>query len=52
MALSESKIKGCNKKTSVITHALFCITMVFYGLLLMHMIYAVSEELKRLVRME
>lgn len=45
MALSESKIKGCIKRLLLSRmHILY--NHGFYGLLLMHMIYAVSEEIE------
>ena len=45
MALSESKIKGCIKRLLLSRMRILC-NHGFYGLLLMHMIYAVSEEVE------
>lgn len=45
MALSESKIKGCIKRL-LLSRMRILYNHVFYGLLLMHMIYAVSEEIE------
>lgn len=45
MALSESKIKGCIKRL-LLSRMRILYNHGFYGLLLMHMIYAVSEEIE------
>lgn len=45
MALSESKIKGCIKRL-LLSRMRILYNHRFYGLLLMHMIYAVSEEIE------
>ena len=45
MALSESKIKGCIKRL-LLSRIRILYNHGFYGLLLMHMIYAVSEEIE------
>lgn len=45
MALSESKIKGCIKRL-LLSRMRILYNHGFYGLLLMHMIYAVSEEVE------
>lgn len=45
MALSESKIKGCIKRL-LLSRMRILYNHEFYGLLLMHMIYAVSEEIE------
>lgn len=45
MALSESKIKGCIKRL-LFSRMRILYNHGFYGLLLMHMIYAVSEEIE------
>lgn len=45
MALSESKIKGCIKRL-LLSRVRILYNHGFYGLLLMHMIYAVSEEIE------
>ena len=45
MALSENKIKGCIKRL-LLSRMRILYNHGFYGLLLMHMIYAVSEEIE------
>lgn len=45
MALSESKIKGCIKRL-LLSRMRILYNHGFYGLLLMHMIYAASEEIE------
>lgn len=45
MVLSESKIKGCIKRL-LLSRMRILYNHGFYGLLLMHMIYAVSEEIE------
>lgn len=45
MALSKSKIKGCIKRL-LLSRMRILYNHGFYGLLLMHMIYAVSEEIE------
>lgn len=45
MALSESKIKGCIKRL-LLSRMRILYNHGFYGLLLMHMIYAISEEIE------
>lgn len=45
MTLSESKIKGCIKRL-LLSRMRILYNHGFYGLLLMHMIYAVSEEIE------
>ena len=45
MALSESKIKGCINRL-LLSRMRILYNHGFYGLLLMHMIYAVSEEIE------
>lgn len=45
MALSESKIKGCIKRL-LLSRMRILYNHGFYGLLLMHMIYAVSEKIE------
>ena len=45
MALSESKIKGCIKRL-LLSRMRILYNHGFYGLLLMHMIYAVNEEIE------